>query len=55
MQRGKSKVGAVERILVEEGTRKQVWGDSIGEPKRELSEENVRWVRRGNPQDKTIV
>lgn len=32
MQGDKSKVDAVERILVEEATKKQVWGDSDGEP-----------------------
>lgn len=34
---------------MQEGTKKQVWGDSDGEPQRELlpEKENVRQVRRG--------
>lgn len=40
----------MERIPVQEGTKKQVWGHSDGEPQRELPEkENVRQVRRGPP------
>lgn len=37
----------MERTLVEEGTKKQGWGDSDGELKREVPEENVGRVEEG--------
>lgn len=55
MRGGKSKIGSVEGILMEEGTEKQVWGDSDGEPNRELPEENVEQVRRWSPGDREIA
>lgn len=55
MQGGKSKIGAVKRILVEEGAKKQVWGDSDGEPQRELREDDVGQIRRRSPQDREVV
>lgn len=55
MQGGKSKIGSMEGILVEKGTKKQVWGDSDGESERELPEENVGQVRRWSPRDRDIV